>query len=177
MKPGIDLSKYFSFKRILVPLILGLGVAIYFLYTDGFYRDELNQIHWGQHVLIWIIASVIMMVLRDFGYMWRLRILTDKQLSWRQCFEIIVLWEFASAISPGAIGGTAAAVVIMAQEKIRTGMTTAIVLVTSFLDELFYILMVPILFIFIGTDDLVRHFQYVVPAWRTGIHLCIQVQG
>ena len=101
MKPGIDLSKYFSFKRILVPLILGLGVAIYFLYTDGFYRDELNQIHWGQHVLIWIIASVIMMVLRDFGYMWRLRILTDKQLSWRQCFEIIVLWEFASAISPG----------------------------------------------------------------------------
>ncbi|MCB9240677.1 MAG: flippase-like domain-containing protein [Flavobacteriales bacterium] len=159
MKPGIDLSKYFSFKRILVPLILGLGVAIYFLYTDGFYRDELNQIHWGQHVLIWIIASVIMMVLRDFGYMWRLRILTDKQLSWRQCFEIIVLWEFASAISPGAIGGTAAAVVIMAQEKIRTGMTTAIVLVTSFLDELFYILMVPILFIFIGTDDLFPTFD------------------
>lgn len=65
-----------------------------------------------------------------------------------------MLWEFASAISPGAIGGTAAAVVIMAQEKLRTGLTTAIVLITSFLDELYYMIMIPIVFWAVGNTSL-----------------------
>jgi hypothetical protein len=70
--------------------------------------------------------------------MLRLRILSDKKLSWRQSLEISLLWEFASAISPSVIGGTAVALVIMAQEKLETGRTTAIVLITSFLDEVFF---------------------------------------
>ena len=86
------------------------------------------------------------MLIRDLGYILRLRILSDKKLSWTQCFQIIMLWEFSSAVSPGAIGGTAAAVVIMAQEKLKTGLTTAIVLVTSFLDEMYYMIMTPLAF-------------------------------
>ncbi len=159
MASKADLSKYFSFKRIILPLLLGLAITVYFLSIDGFYKEELREIDWGRHSLIWLLASILMMVLRDFGYILRLRILSNAELTWRQCFEIIVLWEFASAISPGAIGGTAAAMFIMAQEKMKTGMTTAIVLVTSFLDELFYIIMVPIIFLLVGGDDLFPEFQ------------------
>jgi glycosyltransferase 2 family protein len=159
MTSKVDLSKYFSFKRIIFPLILGLAIAAYFLSKDGFYQDELKEIDWGRHSLIWLIASITMMIIRDLGYILRLRILSSKELNWRQCFEIIVLWEFASAVSPGAIGGTAAAMVIMAQEKVKTGMTTAIVLTTSFLDELFYIIMVPIIFLLVGGDSLFPEFQ------------------
>lgn len=159
MSTPIDLSKYFGFKRIIFPLIVGFAITWYFLSIDGFYKEELQAIDWGKHSLIWLLASCLMMVLRDFGYMLRLRILSQSQLTWRQCFEIVALWEFASAISPGAIGGTAVAVVIMAQEKLKTGMTTAIVLVTSFLDELFYILMVPIIFLLIGGSELFPEFN------------------
>ena len=159
MTSRVDLSKYFGFKRVIFPLLLGLAITAYFLSMDGFYQDELKEIDWGRHSLIWLLASVLMMVLRDFGYILRLRILSSGELGWRQCFEIIVLWEFASAISPGAIGGTAAAMLIMAQEKIKTGMTTAIVLVTSFLDELFYIMMVPIIFLLVGADNLFPVFE------------------
>lgn len=140
-------------------MILGFGVALYFVSKDGFYLKELKEIEWQKHSLIWLIASVLMMVLRDLGYIWRLRILSEKELSWKQCFQIIVLWEFSSSISPGAIGGTAAAVVIMAQEHLRSGLTTAIVLVTSFLDELFYILSVPLIVIFIGLNSLIPEFH------------------
>ena len=85
--------------------------------------------------------------------MLRLRVLSEKELSWRQCFEISMLWEFSSAISPSAVGGTAVALVIMAQEKIKTGRTTAIVLITSLLDEIFFITMVPIVFFVIGFSN------------------------
>ncbi|MBO6516428.1 MAG: flippase-like domain-containing protein, partial [Bacteroidia bacterium] len=99
------------------------------------------------------------MVIRDLGYIFRLRILSDKKMSWKQCFQVIMLWEFASAVSPGAIGGTAAAVVIMAQERLKTGLTTAIVLITSFLDELYYMLMIPIAFWAVNNTSLFPDLQ------------------
>lgn len=145
--------KYFSGRRVLIPILLGLGVAGYLIWSD-YDPEAVKQIDWRQGAMWWVLASVGMMLLRDVGYIIRLRILSRSLLSWRQCFEIAFLWEFASAISPSAIGGTAVAVVIMAQENIRTGLTTAIVLITAFLDELFYIIMVPIMLMIIGRESL-----------------------
>jgi len=145
--------KYFSGRRVLIPILIGLGIAGYFIWND-YDPDAIRQVDWRQGALWWVLASVGMMLLRDVGYIIRLRILSRSLLSWKQCFEIAFLWEFASAISPSAIGGTAVAVVIMAQENIRTGLTTAIVLITAFLDELFYIIMVPIMLLVIGKDAL-----------------------
>jgi len=153
MSESTTISRYFSIRRVVLPILLGLMIAAYFIWKD-FDADAIKEISWSRGALLWLIASIFMMVLRDLGYMIRLRILSDKKLNWRQCFEIALLWEFASAISPSAIGGTAVAVVIMAQEKIQTGLTTAIVLITAFLDELFYIIMVPIMVLLVGVDRL-----------------------
>ena len=60
--------------------------------------------------------------------------------------NIVILWEFASAITPGIVGGTAVALGIISQEKnINSGRSTAIVMATSYLDVLFYVLCIPIL--------------------------------
>jgi glycosyltransferase 2 family protein len=146
MSARSDILRYFKPRRIIIPLILGLGVSAYFLFWGKDGMSSLNDITWRKGAYIWLVAAIGLMVIRDLGYILRLRILSERQLTWRQCFQIIMLWEFASAVSPGAIGGTAAAVVIMAQEKMKTGLTTAIVLVTSFLDELYYMVMTPIAF-------------------------------
>lgn len=161
MAQKTDIFRYFRFRRILVPLILGFAVSFYFLFWDGesqSIRAGLSEIEWSKGALVWLLAAVGLMVIRDIGYILRLRVLTDKQLSWKQCFQVIMLWEFASAISPGAIGGTAAAVVIMAQEKLKTGMTTAVVLITSFLDEMYYMVMTPIAFWAVGGTTLFPDF-------------------
>ncbi len=77
------------------------------------------------------------MVLRDVGYMIRIKILSEQQLTWKQSFRIIMLWEFTSAVTPSAIGGTSLAVLYVNKEGIPVGRSTAIVMATSFLDELF----------------------------------------
>lgn len=94
------------------------------------------------------------MGVRDVAYMYRIRLLTDKELSWRQSFDVIMLWEFASSVTPSIVGGSAVALFIVNKEGIGIGRSTAIVMVTALLDELFYILMVPIVFIIVGTQNL-----------------------
>ncbi|MBL7962757.1 MAG: flippase-like domain-containing protein [Flavobacteriales bacterium] len=117
-------------------------------------REALGSIDWTWHSTVWFILALIATVLRDVGYMIRIRLLTDKQLSWRSSFNSIMLWEFASALTPSVVGGSGIAVFILDREGIPLGRSTAVVLVTAMLDEIFYLVAVPLLFLFVGMDNL-----------------------
>lgn len=135
-------------------------MAGYFVWkNEGFH--SLLEIQWRPGALWWIAACLVLLFFRVLGYSWRLRVLSSKRFTWKVSFQLTFLWEFASAISPGAIGGTAVALVILAQEKIKTGVSTAIVLVTSFLDELFFILLVPVVFFGVGEDAIFPHSETI----------------
>ncbi len=144
---------YFKFRKIIIPILLGLGVAT-FLLVRNFDSAAFRGINWVWQSYIFIFLALLMMVIRDAGYMYRIRVLTDGQISWRRSFDVIMLWEFASAITPSIIGGSAIALYIVNKEGVSMGRTTAIVLITAFLDELFYILMVPLILILVGTQHL-----------------------
>ncbi len=144
---------FFRFRRIIVPMVLGLGVAT-FLLLRNFDVEAFREVNWRPRSYFYFFMSLLLMVVRDAAYMYRLRVLTDGQLSWRRSFEVIMLWEFASAVTPSIIGGSAIALFIIHREGVSMGRTTAIVLVTAFLDELFYIIMVPAIFLLVGTQDL-----------------------
>ncbi len=143
----------FSFKRIIWPILIGLGVASW-MFVDSFDSKTLENIRWTPYSFLWLFVALLMMAVRDLGYMYRIRLLTDKQLSWRRSFDVIMLWEFASSVTPSIVGGSAVAMFIVAREGIKTGRATAIVLITAFLDELFYVTMVPIVFLLAGTSVL-----------------------
>jgi uncharacterized protein (TIRG00374 family) len=123
-------------------------------YIRHTYRDALNNANWTFYSGLWLFLAILMMVVRDFAYMIRIRVLTDKRLKWKQSFFVIMIWEFASALSPGVVGGAAVAMFILAREKIEMGRATAIVVVTALMDNLFYIVMTPLVFLFISNADL-----------------------
>lgn len=196
-----DIRKQLSWKRILIPVILGLSAATYllihnlnsFTYIEAkqgeagaFYNwidgnknkivdrsddadfefvargnyvkkttvNLLNDIQWNLAASLALLGAFLMVALRDFGYIFRIRSMTDKQLSWRQSFQVIMLWEFASCMTPSVVGGSSIAMFIINREGINMGKSTAITFVTAMLDEIFYILMVPIVFIIIGASSL-----------------------
>lgn len=193
------ISQQLSWRKILIPIILGLGVATYLLV------DSLNQVHfvelgeglgeyawvdsngdgapnlseteefieeaggpysrmtatqllkqqpWGWHATLAMLAAILMVVIRDFGYMYRIRVLTDKFLSWRKAFDVVMLWEFASALTPSVVGGSGVAIFILNREGINLGKSTATVFVTALMDEMFYIITVPIIFLWVGSASL-----------------------
>ncbi|NJN77591.1 MAG: hypothetical protein HC803_04080 [Saprospiraceae bacterium] len=49
----------------------------------------------------------------------RLHILTEGEFTWRKCFELIFIWEFSSAVTPTSVGGSAVALFVLSQEKLR----------------------------------------------------------
>lgn len=113
--------------------------------------DILTEIHWSTHSLLWILLSIVFMAGRDGAFMWRIRVLTRKELSWKQSFYVIMIWEFASALAPGVAGGTAVAMFILNKEKIELGRATAIIFVTALMDNLFFVLMIPLVFLMIDS--------------------------
>ncbi|MEY3398772.1 MAG: hypothetical protein RL220_1366 [Bacteroidota bacterium] len=195
-----DLRKQFSWKRIMIPVVLGLAAALYLLWhnlnsynyvvatpeeigthdwvdangngqvdksddaefvpaVDGAYvfkssSQILSELKWSKYMAIGLLGALLMVIIRDLGYIYRIRSMTDKKLSWRASFEVIMLWEFASALTPSVVGGSGIAMFIINREGINMGKATAITFVTAMLDEIFYIIMVPVVFIIIGSDAL-----------------------
>lgn len=197
-----DIVNKLSPRKIILPVALGLAVAVFLLYlnltdtrfeettgdqcgdyawvdsnNDGAvnngdeeefiavedcsgtyrlrtYQDTLSDINWTWYSTMWMLMALVGMAIRDLAYMYRIKVLTDDELSWKQSFRVIMLWEFASALTPSVVGGSGIAMFILNREKIKLGKSTAIVLVSALLDELFYITMVAVVLIAIGTSNL-----------------------
>jgi len=136
-------------RKIIFPVLIGLIIIIWFIFRE-IDTDTLSILNFTWQSLFWIFVAWLFMIGRDLGYMIRIRILTDNKLTWLQAFRVIMLWEFTTAITPSTVGGTAIAVIFLNKEKISVGKSTAVVLATSFLDELYFVVMLPLLLIIIG---------------------------
>lgn len=133
--------------------MIGLAVASYMVYRS-FDAESFRAINWTWNSTLWIFVALLMMATRDLAYMYRIRVLTDYKISWRNSFDTIMLWEFASAISPSIVGGSGVAIYIVNKEGINIGRSTAVVMTSALLDELFYIVTVPVIFLLVGYHQL-----------------------
>ena len=150
---GHDLLKNFHPGKIFLPVLVGLGVVLY-LVVSNFDREAYARISWTGYTTLWILCAVVMMAIRDLAYMYRIKVLSGNLISWSRSFPVIMLWEFASAVTPTMVGGTALAFFILNKENVRMGRSIAVVLTTSFLDELFFVLAVPAVFLLVGKANL-----------------------
>jgi glycosyltransferase 2 family protein len=148
-----QILRFFSFRRISIPIFIGLSVAT-ILFVRDFDSNLFANIQWAKYPALWFLLVLVLIATRDLAYMYRIRLLTDGELTWKKSFQVIMLWEFASSITPSIVGGSAVALFVVRKEGINMGRTTAVVMTTALLDELFYILMVPIVIIIVGTSDL-----------------------
>jgi uncharacterized protein (TIRG00374 family) len=142
----IDNKKVFkilNINKVWVPLLLGLAVTLYLLITDPDVKaDQLKLI--TQSNWLYVLLAIVAVMLRDGGYVYRLRTLTHKNLSWLACLYIIILWEFSSAVTPSAVGGTLVAVFLLFKEGVKLGRALAYVMLTATFDNLFFIIMAPL---------------------------------
>jgi glycosyltransferase 2 family protein len=166
-----EILKIFKPRRLIWPILIGLAVASYLLWRD-FDKDALYGITWTWNSSFWLFMAFLMMVIRDLGYMVRIRVLSDKQIGFRESFDVVMLWEFASAITPSVVGGSAVAVYIVNKEGINLGKSSAVVLITALMDEIFFVLMVPALFLIVGQANL-----FPVDMEKTIFGLVLSIKG
>jgi uncharacterized membrane protein YbhN (UPF0104 family) len=141
--------KSISPGRIALAVVIGLAVVVY-MFVKEFHWDEFNKIQWNGQVFFWLGMAVVFMCTRHLSYMTRLRIVTNKFFSWKKCLELIVVWEFSSAVTPTSVGGSAVALFALSQEKLPAGRTTMLVLYTVILDTFFFLFFILLLFLLFG---------------------------
>lgn len=139
--------------KIAIPVLIGLAVVGWFILKE-IHSDALKLLDFTWKSVFWLFVAWCCMLGRDLGYIIRIRILTEKDLTWIQAFKVIMLWEFTSAITPSTVGGTAVAVVFLNKEGISVGRSTSVVLATSFLDELYFVIMFPLILLIVGGEIL-----------------------
>ena len=139
--------------NIIYPILIGLGVVAYLIWKE-FDIEAFTSLSFTGKTVIALLLAILCMFGRDIGYIIRLKVLSSNQLSWVQAFRVIMLWEFTSAITPSAIGGTSFAIIYVHKEGINLGKSSSIVLLTSFLDELYFVIMFPLLIALIGPSTL-----------------------
>ena len=125
-------------RKIILPMLVSLGAVVYLIASSDLQWDDImqnmqNASPWG------LILALIALVARDAGYMYRIRELTSKQLSWLSSFYVVILWEFSSAITPSVVGGTAVAIFILNREGLSFGKSIAYAWLTAVLDNLFFV--------------------------------------
>ncbi len=139
--------------KIVLPIVIGLGVTVW-LFAREYQPGAFDAFSFGPMTIVFLVAAILFMMGRDIGYMIRIRLLSDGDLSWTAAFRIIMLWEFSSAVTPSAVGGTSVALFFINREGITAGRSTGIVMITSFLDELYFAIFFPFVIYLIGYDNI-----------------------
>ena len=145
------LQATFSLKRILIPVFIGIAASVYSLLSSNFEFSALANITIDP---FYFSMAIVCMLIRDLAYIVRIRIITEKQLKIRDAWHVVMLWEFATSVTPSMVGGSAFAVFFLNAERINLGKSTALILATVLLDELFYILCVALILIVYGKQIL-----------------------
>jgi uncharacterized protein (TIRG00374 family) len=134
-------------NKIWVPVLIGVGIVFLMFYLDP--NVNAKTLKGVFDASLWGIFLAILVILgRDVGYIYRIREITDRKLTWTRALYVVILWEFASAVTPSIVGGTAVAVFILNKEGIKLGKAIAYVMVTAILDNLFFVIGAPIILFF-----------------------------
>lgn len=144
-----DKSQAMRSSRIIVPILLGVAVVAY-LFWRQFDPQEFARIDWTARLGWWLLVAVALAVVRHVAYALRLKVLTHGEFTFGQCVQLVFFWEFASAVSPTSVGGSAVAFFILNREKLSMAKATAVVLYTVVLDSLFLLLTLPVFYLMIG---------------------------
>ena len=134
-------------SRLILPIVIGLGV-VGFMFWRSYKPGDLAPLAHAKYW--WLLVTLGVLLARDFGYIYRIRHIAERELNYRQSLDVIMIWEFASCVLPSAVGGTAVASFILHKEGISLGKSMAYVMVTALMDNLYYVLMVPLVVLVAG---------------------------
>ncbi len=141
--------KYLKASRIILPVIIGLSVVVWLIIRQ-LDMESIRNFDFNAHTFFWISMAAFMYISRHLFYSWRLRIITDYAFSWLKAMQLIIIWEFSTAVSPTSVGGAGVALFLLSKEKMSGAKTISVVLYSMVIDTLYFVTALIILALTIG---------------------------
>ncbi|CAK9856418.1 unnamed protein product [Sphagnum jensenii] len=134
----------------MLPVAIGIAVSIYLVVVvSRIDTSRLAQIPFSRHLVYGLLLAILTVTVRDLAYIYRMWKLTDHRLSFFKCFEIIMLWEFGSSVTPASVGGFTA-MYFISKEKISFGKSASIVMLCSYMDNVAFGTVFTLMFLIVG---------------------------
>jgi len=92
-----------------------------------------------------LVIALVVSFLRVWFSAAKIRFLSEKIISWWGAFRVQLSWDFTSAVTPSTIGGAPMATYAMTKEGLKLGESTAIILYSVLLDQIWFAIAIPIL--------------------------------
>lgn len=135
--------KTLNVRSVWLPVIFGLGIVAIIIFTDD--RINADTLSLVQSVSpIALIGALMLLAVKDGVNMFRLKTIGKRDLEWTSCLRVIMLWEFAIAVTPPLIGAAAVLVFVMYKEGLSFGKALAFTLLLAAFDNLFFLTASPL---------------------------------
>lgn len=158
-----SVASRFKPSMVIWPILFGLAGVGYMFWREmrnGILDEPLTL---ANHWWIFVILVVLFTLFKDFSGMYRLRVMSGMPLKFRQLFRIRMLYEFTSAVTPSAAGGSSLEVLFIHREGIKVSRATSMTILALFMDEMLMIILFPLLLLLIPYSELFTsegYFQY-----------------
>ena len=136
--PNQIISKKYLIFSISLSVLTMAGV-VWYTYTPGI-LDYL-----APKRLPGLVIALVVSFLRVWFSAAKIRFLSEKTISWWGAFRVQLSWDFTSAVTPSTIGGAPMATYAMTKEGLKLGESTAIILYSVLLDQIWFAIAIPIL--------------------------------
>ena len=135
--------KTLNIRSVWLPIILGVAVVAILILTDDRISPSSFQLIQDISPLA-LVLGLFLLAAKDGVNMLRLKFMSGRSLAWYPVFRVILLWEFAIAVTPPVIGATAVLVFIMYKEGLSLGKALAFTFLLATFDNLFFLTASPL---------------------------------
>ncbi len=154
-------------RHVVWPLLLSLAVLVGVGYVTDFSFSELRRI--PALLNPWLLGAAIGMTVAQviFGG-WRLYYLSHARLGFATSIRAQLAWHFFSNVTPTAVGGGPVTALYIARDRdvdVTVGEATAFMLFTMLMDQLWFIIAIPVLLVATLFFDLIPPSLGMVGTW------------
>ncbi|NVK84066.1 MAG: TIGR00374 family protein, partial [Cytophagia bacterium] len=132
-------------RSVWLPVLIGLIIIAYLAYRDDQFSRESLQL-FSDFKLAFVALALLLMIFKDGLNALRVRWLSHGTVGVYPAIRIVLLWEFAIAVTPPVLGAAAVLVFIIFKEGQPFGKALAYTLLLAILDNLFFLTASPLVF-------------------------------
>lgn len=158
-----SVASRFKPSMVIWPILFGLVGVGYMFWREMRNGIPDEPLTLANHWWIFVILVVLITLFKDFSGMYRLRVMSGMPLKFSQLFRIRMLYEFTSAVTPSAAGGSSLEVLFIHREGVKVSRATSMTILALFMDEMLMIVLFPLLLLIIPYSELFTsegYFQY-----------------
>lgn len=130
-------KQYGGFRLWQLILPVGISLFVIYLMKDQFTPEAFKELTFEPRMILGIFLALVAWGVQNVAMAYRYYTLADKRMSIWGALRVTLLADFASAVTPSAVGGSSVVFLFLSKEGVSGGRATAMTISGLFLDESF----------------------------------------